>query len=184
MKPAAKKPARKTRKAAPRPGIEPRPGQWMHPKEFSAVVRLTPLVSIDLILRSSDGRILVGHRKHEPAKGTYFVPGGRISKNETRAAAFKRLTRDELGVERPIHDARFLGVYEHFYPANRYEEKGFGTHYVVLAYELDMDLPVAALPKDQHGNYVWMTEAEILAAPDVHPNTREYLSVKPRRRRL
>lgn len=154
----------------------------MRPEEFSAVVRLTPLVSIDLILRSPDGRFLVGHRKHEPAKGTYFVPGGRISKNETRAAAFKRLTRDELGVEKPIADARFLGVYEHFYPANRYEEKGFGTHYVVLAYELDLDLPTASLPKEQHGEYAWMTEAEILAAPDVHPNTKAYFPGAARRR--
>ena len=43
-----------------------------------------------------------GRRRHEPAKDTLFLVGGRITKNETRAAAFRRLTRGELGVERRL----------------------------------------------------------------------------------
>ena len=90
--------------------VEPKPGQWLQPEDFESIIRLTPLVSIDLIVRSPDGRVLVGRRNHEPARNTYFVPGGRITKNETRAAAFRRLTREELGAEKSIDEARFLGV--------------------------------------------------------------------------
>jgi GDP-mannose mannosyl hydrolase len=153
---------------------EPKPGEWLDPQDFEHVVRLTPLVSMDLIVRSPDGRVLVGRRLNEPAKDSFFLVGGRITKNESRAAAFRRLTREELGIELTIDQARFLGVYDHFYPTNRFEKPGFGTHYVVLGYELFLSCLTANLPREQHGEYLWKTEAELLASPDVHQNTKAY----------
>ena len=153
---------------------EPKPGEWIAPGEFAEVIRLTPLVAIDLVVRSAEGRVLVGRRVNEPAKGLLFVPGSRISKNETRAAAFKRITREELGVELEIERSRFLGVYEHLYPTNRFERAGFGTHYIVLAHELRHALDHSKLPKDQHGEYLWLTPEELLASPEVHANTKAY----------
>jgi colanic acid biosynthesis protein WcaH len=153
---------------------EPEPGARLGPEDFENVIRLTPLVSIDMVIRSSDGRVLVGRRNHEPAKGCFFVPGGRITKNETVAAAFRRLTLVEPGVEKQIEEARFLGVYEHFYPTNRFERGAFGTHYVVLGYELTSPVKDALLPKEQHGEYAWRTEAELLNNPEVHEHTKAY----------
>jgi colanic acid biosynthesis protein WcaH len=163
--------ARKRAGSAPR---EPKPGQWLEAQDFAAVVRLTPLVSMDLVVRAPDGRVLVGRRVNEPAKNRFFLVGGRITKNESRAAAFRRLTREELGVELEISQARFLGVYDHFYPTNRFEQNGFGTHYVVLGYELNGFVESAALPKEQHAEYAWMSKDELLASPDVHENTKAY----------
>ena len=154
--------------------LEPKPGQWLAAEDFERIVRLTPLVSIDLVVRTPDGKVLVGRRNHEPAKGTFFVPGGRITKNESRAAAFRRLTRDELGIELSIEQARFLGVYDHFYPSNRFERPGFGTQYVVLAYEITMRLPKSDLPNEQHGEYRWIRPEEALQSQEVHPNTQAY----------
>jgi colanic acid biosynthesis protein WcaH len=156
---------------------EPKPGQRLEPEEFSSVVRLTPLVAIDLIVRSPDGRVLLGRRNNEPAKGRFFVPGGRITKNETLAAAFKRISLAELGVEKQMAEARFLGVYEHFYTTNNLEQPGFGTHYVTLAYEVKSPVEDALLPKDQHGEYAWKTEAEILSCPEVHQNSKAYFTL-------
>ena len=51
---------------------EPKPGQWLAAADFDKIVRLTPLVAIDLIVRSPEGRILVGRRINEPAKGRFF----------------------------------------------------------------------------------------------------------------
>jgi hypothetical protein len=65
---------------------------------FLEVVRNAPLVSIDLIVRDHDGRILVGRRVNQPAKGTWFVPGGSIRKGETLARALARISDAELGV--------------------------------------------------------------------------------------
>jgi colanic acid biosynthesis protein WcaH len=129
---------------------------------------------MDLVVRAPDGRVLVGRRKYEPARNMFFLVGGRITKNESRAAAFRRLTREELGIELPIERARFLGVYDHFYPTNRFEREGFGTHYVVLGYELELAPQIANLPTEQHVEYTWITERELLDSPEVHENTKAY----------
>ena len=153
---------------------EPKPGEWIAPEDFANVIRLTPLVAIDLIVRCPEGRVLVGRRINEPAKGLLFVPGSRISKNETRAAAFARITKEELGIQAPIDQALFKGVYEHLYPTNRFERPGFGTHYITLAYELRLSLDRAQLPADQHGEYLWLTPEELTQSAEVHDNTKAY----------
>jgi len=155
-------------------GAEPKPGDWLSPEEFARVIRLTPLVAIDLVVRSPEGRILVGKRLNEPAKGYFFVPGSRISKNETRGNAFRRVSREELGVEADLRNARLLGAYDHIYPTNRFGLPGFGTHYVTLAYELEMNLDPGKLPTDQHGEYLWLIPEELLESTVVHDNTKAY----------
>lgn len=145
------------------------------PREiFGAIVRHAPLVSIDLILRDPQGHLLVGRRRNRPAMGTWFVPGGRIAKDERIAEAFARIAREELGIQPPMSAARFLGVFEHFYPDNALDEAGFGTHYVVLAYAVSVEAGIAALPRDQHSTYRWMSDAEALADAQVHENTKAY----------
>lgn len=153
---------------------QPKPPQWLEPDDFERVIRLTPLISIDLIVRSPDRRVLLGRRTHEPARNTLFTVGGRIGKDETRAAAFERIVFDELGVRKQIKAGRFHGVYEHFYPANFFRKPGFGTHYIVLAYELPLAVPLEGLPRDQHRDFVWKTEAELLACPEVHDYVKNY----------
>jgi colanic acid biosynthesis protein WcaH len=153
---------------------EPGPGERLPAEDFDAVVRLTPLIAIDLIVRSAGGKVLLGRRKFEPAKGSLFIPGGRITKNESLSAAFKRISHAELGVVNAIEAARFVGVYECFYRTNNHELPGFGTHYITLGYELSAPIDDSALPRDQHGEYVWQTEAELLKSAEVHENTKAY----------
>ena len=57
--------------------------------DFVEVVKKTPLVSIDLIVENDRNEVLLGFRKNEPAKNYWFVPGGRILKNERIAEAFE-----------------------------------------------------------------------------------------------
>lgn len=142
--------------------------------ELIQAVRLTPLVSIDLIVKNNVGQILLGLRDNEPARDYWFVPGGRIGKGERIAAAFRRISAMELGREFTMHDARFLGVYEHIYEENFVRQPGFGTHYVVLSYELSLSAPLINLPADQHRDYQWLLPGQILGASDVHPYTKAY----------
>ena len=144
------------------------------PEIYRTVVELTPLVSIDLIVRDRRGRVLVGYRRNRPAQGYWFVPGGRLGKNETRREAFARLTVDELGVELNIDRARFVGVFEHLYPDNFTGDPRFGTHYVVLAYLIEAGLEQLQLPADQHSDYAWLTEEELLRRGDVHDYSKAY----------
>jgi len=155
-----------------------KPGAWLEPQEFERVVRFTPLVSIDIVVRSKAGHVLLGRRKNEPARNTFFVPGGRITKNERLEDAFKRITAAELGVQLGLDQARFIGVYEHIYQENVFRKKGFGTHYIVLAYELILTEPPASLPTQQHEDYVWKMERELIDWPAVHEYTKAYFRAK------
>lgn len=142
---------------------------------FADVVRHAPLISIDLIMRDPEGKILVGWRTNEPARGSWFVPGGCIRKDESLADAFARILIAETGCRATMAQARFLGVYQHFYPTNRFGRPGFGTHYVVLAHELALPARPAIVLDDQHRDHRWMAPAELASSPDVHPYSKAYV---------
>jgi GDP-mannose mannosyl hydrolase len=150
------------------------PVEDLTPEQFSFVVRHAPLVSIDLVIRDPDGCVLVAWRNNEPARNCWFVPGGRIRKNERIADAFARIVTAETGLAVAFAAARLLGAYEHVYPTNRFGEPGYGTHYVVLAYEVALAVRPEISLDDQHGSCAWMAEAALMAAPDVHANVKAY----------
>ncbi|WP_437880318.1 GDP-mannose mannosyl hydrolase [Pseudomonas sp. LRF_L74] len=151
---------------------------WLTHEDFRTVLASTPLVSIDLVVCNNKGEILLGQRLNRPAKGYWFVPGGRILKNETLDAAFIRLTRTELGQVFERSQARLLDVYEHFYLDTVFgcDEIDTGTHYVVLGYQLLVsDDHVLTPPPDQHGCYRWWKTTEMQDSTEIHENTRVYL---------
>lgn len=143
---------------------------------FFEVVRHAPLIAIDIIVEDRAGRIFLGLRTNEPAKGTYFVPGGIIRKGEKISEAFTRVLQMEMGLEASIGEAKFLGVFEHFYDVNRFGADGFGTHYVVLAYAISRGSDPGIILDAQHSNYRWSSADDIRAAADVHPNTKAYFT--------
>lgn len=139
---------------------------------FTSIVAHAPLVSIDLIVRNPLGEVLLGMRKNRPAQGFWFVPGGRIQKVERISQAFSRLTEEELGMSCDLDQARFAGVYEHLYNDN-FSGKDFSTHYVVLAYEIDLGLE-KSFPDQQHADYCWLSPADLLRHSQVHENSKAY----------
>jgi colanic acid biosynthesis protein WcaH len=145
-------------------------------QDFMTVVRHAPLVSIDLFLRDRDGRVLVGLRRNATAKGLWFVPGGRIRKDERLDDAFSRICESETGIVRNRGDARFMGVYEHFYHGENAEgTPGVGTHYVVLAFELNGVPSTVSLSPTQHSASEWKEAAAVLSDANVHRNTKDML---------
>ncbi|MEB3324592.1 MAG: GDP-mannose mannosyl hydrolase [Cyanobacteriota bacterium] len=146
----------------------------LSPEAFLAVVRDAPLVSIDLLLEDPIGRLLVGLRRNEPARGFWFVPGGRVRKGERLPDALQRIAKAELGLNVEPDAWQLAGVFEHHYPTNFAGAVGIPTHYVVLAHRLRL-APVPELrPDGQHRELRWLTPQELRTHPSVHPYTRAY----------
>jgi colanic acid biosynthesis protein WcaH len=144
--------------------------------DFRTVVKSTPLVSIDLVIADPSGAVLMGWRNNEPAKETWFVPGGRIRKNETIADAFERIVRSETGLVKRLAESEFGGVYEHLYTTNCFGDRDFGTHYCVLAYVLRVhERPHIAIDS-QHTRVEWLTPS----SADIHPYSRSYFDLLSR----
>ena len=148
--------------------------QFLADDDFAHTVRYAPLVSIDLIIRDLEGNVLLGLRNNEPAKDTYFVPGGVIRKNETMREAFTRILNAETGLTASFDEATLVGAFEHFYKTNRFGHPDYGTHYVVLAYEVSLKTQQAVAIDLQHSDLQWMSKDEITSATNVHPNTKAY----------
>ena len=146
-------------------------------EHFVELLRGLPLVSVDLVLVRGGTEILLGLRTNRPAQGSWFVPGGRILKDEPRADALKRVAARELGIAniaglKPL----LLGVFEHFYPDCFAGDIGVSTHYVVIAHRIDVPLGFEVPGCDnQHAELRWWPIAEAAATADVHRYTRDYL---------
>jgi len=137
---------------------------------FRTVIDSTPLISIDLLVKK-DNKILLGKRVNKPAQGYLFSIGGRVYKNETIVNAMTRIANNELNIELKS-TPRFIGVFEHFYNDSIYNN--VSTHYINLAYELNVDDKVFNLPNEQHNEYQWLSIKELLKSEQVHKYTKDY----------
>ncbi|MCJ8315007.1 MAG: NUDIX domain-containing protein, partial [Saccharospirillaceae bacterium] len=104
----------------------------------------------------------------------WFVPGGRILKDETMADAFNRLIQVELNVKnKSINDSQLIDVFEHFY-ADNFSGDEFSTHYVVIGRSINLDIDLMLLPVDQHNDYKWFDETALLNDETVHKHSKCY----------
>lgn len=147
--------------------------------QFLECVQRMPLVSIDLVITRQKS-ILLGMRTNRPAQGFWFVPGGRILKDETLGMATQRIAAKELGISNIYAwegtQPRLLGAYEHHYEDCFAGDIGVTTHYVVLAYHLAVGDDVALLRHDeQHEEFRWWGLEEATQSNQVHEYTQNYL---------
>ena len=141
---------------------------------FGRIVAHAPLVAIDLIVQNAQRRLLLGWRRNPPARGYWFVPGGRVRKDESLADAFARISAAELGTEFQLEQSIFMGVYQHFYPDNFLGEARASTHYITLAHKVRATDAPLLLPDKQHSRYRWACASDIQHDLLVHPYARAY----------
>ena len=107
---------------------------WITDDDWETIVANVPIVSVDLLIRY-EGGLLFGKRTNEPAKGYWFIPGGRVHKCETRREAVHRVAKKELGLSVEIVES--LGPFEHIYDTS--DVDGVDTkHYLANGYVVDV----------------------------------------------
>ncbi|WP_019556956.1 GDP-mannose mannosyl hydrolase [Thiomicrorhabdus arctica] len=145
--------------------------------KFESLIETAPLVAIDLIIKSSSG-VLLGKRNNQPAKDFWFVPGGRVLKNECLSHAIKRISLKEVNLEKSLSNFKFIGIFEHFYD-NSFVSESITTHYVVLAFELECgDSSLETLPSSEHNEYRYFSLRDLESDPLVHTYTKKYFNSK------
>lgn len=151
--------------------------------EFLLMVDKMPLVAIDLIIHDENGRILLGLRTNEPARGTWYFPGGRIYKNESIKRACARIANGELNMF-GAHTCKMVGINEWFFETNFMGAENVSTHYVALAFELSVraeEIDERAFDL-QHRALAWMTVEEIRKNPEVHKDVLHVIDELEKRR--
>jgi 8-oxo-dGTP diphosphatase len=84
----------------------------MASEEASASAPVVPCVGA--VVHDAAGRLLLIRRGHDPGRGLWSLPGGRIEPGETQAGAVEREVREETGLSvragRPVGSVRIPGT--------------------------------------------------------------------------
>ncbi len=62
---------------------------------------------VGAVIKDQSGRLLLIKRGHEPGKGLWSIPGGRVEAGESDAAALVREVREETGLD--VTPGRLIG---------------------------------------------------------------------------
>ena len=148
---------------------------YLKKEDFRGLVQHGVLFSIDLVVLDAQNRILVGERINRPAQGYWFVPGGRVYKNETLAKAFGRICLNELGQAFNYQEAKPLGLYDHFYDDSVFGEE-ISTHYINAPYLIELsETDMLNLPSEQHRHYRWVKIEDLAGDDSIHRYSKVFL---------
>jgi len=130
----------------------------LNEEQWKLFVKNNPIYAIDIVVFSHERGVLLGKRINDPAKGKYFVPGGRVFKDENRENAFNRICKEEINIDLNFKKSSLIGIYEHFYNNSKWTEEIFSTHYIVEARlikinpKLENDINI----DNQHSKRLWL----------------------------
>lgn len=96
------------------------------------VYYFNPSSSTIAIIINSNDELLVATRAHDPAKGTFDLPGGFVDMNETGEEAVIREVKEETGLH--VSQAKYM-----FSIPNTYVYSGFEVHTLDLVYLCKID---------------------------------------------
>jgi len=88
---------------------------------YKDLIKLVPVLCVDVIITNPDGQYLLVKRKNDPKKGHWWVIGGRLNHFEEAVDAAKRKALEEASVQ--LNDLSFVGFYQGFFG-----KSAFGNH--------------------------------------------------------
>jgi len=117
-------------------------------KLYSKFVELMPILCVDVLIHDGEGSILLVKRKQEPAKGKWWLIGGRVLKGEGLLAAVQRKCWEEVGLN--VYNIHALEPFEFFWNTS---EQGGSTHTVPIVYTAQVkgELSEAVLDETSEG---------------------------------
>ena len=137
-------------------------------KLYTQILEHVPIPCIDFVLYHQ-GKVLLTYRTEEPAKGLWWIQGGRIFKHENFSETLQRLAQREIGSE--IKVLRQIGAYE-FHSEKAKAGVTTGTHDVAIVF---LAVPINdhfAISLDKtHSQHRWIDRIE----EGLHPYIKQAL---------
>jgi 8-oxo-dGTP diphosphatase len=106
-----------------------------------------------------EGRVLLGERVVEPARGLYTFPGGRVELGETLAEAALRELMEEVGVT-----AEIAGFIDHVETVVAAKDGGIAFHAVVCAFAARW-VSGEPVSTDEIGQTIWVRPEDVARWP-------------------
>jgi colanic acid biosynthesis protein WcaH len=137
--------------------------------EYQRIRQQMPIPCVDLLVLKPSCEILLVQRTNEPARGWWWLPGGRVAFGETRAEATLRKLREECNLE--AVSTRELGTFDIFLGFEDGKQK---SHAITTVFRVDVDDSAAIMLDGQAATASWCSKEEWLRR-DVHPFVRRCL---------
>lgn len=146
---------------------------------FQAAVRYFPLPSLNLFVENSNGELLYLMRENQPAKGLWWVPGGRLLNGETIREAAARILEQETGLQGKI-TAVSAEFSEELWPTtgytaadlHNYDPKTTCVHYWTTVVHIQLDGDTHTQLDAQSSAAQWCKDP-----PDRHPYLLRYFEM-------
>jgi len=117
---------------------------------YNKIREVIPTFCVDLVVTNQHNKFLLIKRTESPAKGQWWLPGGRVYKNETLREAAIRKGKEELGIEIDLKD--FVSVEETIFEDDNVHTINAVFHATYYGEILQLD--------KTHSKYSWETEID------------------------
>lgn len=119
-------------------------------KLYEKIVEVMPVSCVDLIIVHKDS-FLLGKRINSPAKGKWWVPGGRILKGESLEHAARRKCIEETGLK--IKTMKNLLTKEWIFPQESSSKTD--NHVICTVFKIEVNSVVSLKKDSQHEEVRW-----------------------------
>ncbi|MGV8142501.1 MAG: NUDIX domain-containing protein [Candidatus Pacearchaeota archaeon] len=138
-------------------------------KEYSKILEYVPLACVDVVIVKNKKVLLIQRNASGSFENEWWLPGGRIYKNEGLNDAVHRKVFEETGLKVTIK--RQLGSYEAFDKKTSQEGVKSGTHTIATVFIGELEGIERIKLDKSHNNYKWVTAID----PNLHPYIRQIL---------
>lgn len=134
---------------------------------YDLIISNMPIACVDIAIVHK-GLVLLVLRNDSPAKGQWWLPGGRIFKGEKMRDAALRKAREEVGID--CHVGTIIHTEETIFPDG---PRGISIHSINSCFFLYPINPECSPKLDIHSNsFQWVGSIN----PDFHPYVKRCLS--------
>jgi colanic acid biosynthesis protein WcaH len=116
---------------------------------YTEIKRTFPLNAVEFVILNKEKKVLLVRRTNEPAKGQWWLPGGRVRFAESRLNAAKRLLQEECGISTELISLK--GMFDYMV---KNELENYYQHTITTVYWVQVD--VDSIKTDsQSSEYSW-----------------------------
>jgi ADP-ribose pyrophosphatase YjhB (NUDIX family) len=122
-------------------------------QQYKEILRVLPILCVDIIIVGPDGKYLLVKRRNEPLMGEWWTVGGRLLHGEKALDAAQRKLREEVGLQ--SDNLEFVGFYEGWFDRNSFENDTV-YHTVSLIYKtVFKQTPEQPVLDNQSSDWMW-----------------------------
>lgn len=123
--------------------------------KYSYILNVMPICCVDVVVAHEDKVLLILRKESEDYGGLWWVPGGRINKNERWHDAVRRKVLEETGLN--VEVEKQIQSYEAF---SAYEGVPTGTHCITTTFLTRPTKPLNISLDETSDDWQWVHQIE------------------------